>query len=109
MEDDAVKLARRVLEQSETHRAPTISQADTLAKALLAAVEENERLKAGHALLCVVAMMDPDETTGTVKVFRDCMPRLARLFTPLDGDALYLNEAVRRFVDIQPSATKAAP
>ena len=71
----------------------------------LARVEEIERELAtvrrgydiANVLLAIVALMDPDEGTNRVKAFRFSAPSLAPLFTDGDGDALYLDEAVKRF------------
>jgi hypothetical protein len=77
--------------------------ADQLAQALLALREEMAKTTAErdmfHQLVCVVAFMDSDDTTGTVKVFRSCMPSLTPLFRDGDGDALCLSEAADRAID----------
>ncbi len=69
---------------------------------------DSELLRVAHTLLCVVALMDEDERPGAVKVHLDSMPSLAPLFTVIDGRALYLTEAVRRFVDIIMAPDKVA-
>jgi hypothetical protein len=52
-----------------------------------------------HALMCVVELMDPNEGTNHVKVFRDSMPSLAHLFRASNERTLYLDEAVKRAMD----------
>lgn len=52
-----------------------------------------------HALLCVVDLMDNDDTTGTVKVYRDSMPSPRALFK--DGEnAMTLSTATARAMEL---------
>lgn len=71
---------------------------ETLRKQLEITTAERDMF---HALLCVVTLMDEEDRTTTVKVFRDSMPSLARLFRDGDGTALYLCTAVDRALDLE--------